>query len=84
MTRDKRIEVGQDGSRRVVLGSTDRELNNETSRVIRKIMGVIERYTDYQQLEDDKRSIVRDTVLNQINRLVRVARHKQTIYFGDK
>ena len=70
--------------KRVILGNIDRELGNETNRSIRKIMEVIERYTDYESLYSDRKSIVIDTVLNQINRLVRVTKHKQTLVFRDK
>jgi hypothetical protein len=45
-------------------------------------MDVVEKYTNYLELEDERKAIVRDTILNQINRLIRVARHKQTIIFG--
>ena len=72
------------GKRSIVVSTIDKELNNETSRAIRKVMEVIERYTDYDELEADRKAIVRDTVLNQINRLVRVAKHKQTISFNRK
>jgi len=76
--------LGNTNRKRVIVSSIDKELNNETSRAIRKVMEVIERYTDYDKLELDKKSIVRDTVLNQINRLVRVAKHKQTMTFNNE
>ena len=65
------IETTSDRRRTVVVGSVDRELNNETSRAIRKVMETLERYTNYDVLDPDVKNIVRDTVLNQINRLVR-------------
>lgn len=71
-------------NRKVVLGTIDRQLNSETSRSIRKVMEVIERYTNYEELDADRKAIVRDTVLNQINRLVRVAKHKQTMNFSSE
>lgn len=73
----------EDSPRRIVVGTVDRELNNETSRTIRKVMEILERYTNYETLDVDKKNIVRDTVLNQINRLVRVAKHKQTVKFNE-
>jgi len=73
----KDISVGK----KVVLNKTKRDIQIETNRVIRKIMDVIERYTDYQTLDEDRRAIVRDTVLNQINKLVRITRNKHTMIF---
>jgi hypothetical protein len=72
---------GYDNKRSVVVSTVDKELNNETSRAIRKVMETIERYTNYDVLDVDIKDIVRDTVLNQINRLVRVAKHKQVMAF---
>ena len=68
-------------NKRVVVGTVDKELHNETSRTIRKVMEILERYTNYETLDADRKAIVRDTVLNQINRLVRVVKHKQTLTF---
>jgi len=70
--------------RKVIIGTVDKELNNETSRTIRKVMEILERYTNYETLDPDRKAIVRDTVLNQINRLVRVAKHKQTLTFTNE
>jgi len=81
---DKDYKNDEQNKRRVVVGTIDRELNNETSRAIRKVMEIIEKYTDYEELEVEKKAIVRDTVLNQINRLVRVAKHKQTMTFSNE
>jgi len=67
--------------RSIIVGTVDKELNSETSRTIRKVMEIIERYTNYDTLDTDRKAIVRDTVLNQINRLIRVAKHKQTLNF---
>lgn len=79
MVRDN-IE-GTEPRRSVVISTIDKELNNETSRAIRKVMETLERYTNYDTLDSDPKNIVRDTILNQINRLARVARHKQTMTF---
>jgi len=46
-------------------------------------MLIIEKYTNYEDLTPDKKDIVRDTVLNQINRLSRVVGSHNTIIFGD-
>jgi len=71
-------------NKKIIVGSIDKELNNETSRTIRKVMEILERYTNYETLDADRKAIVRDTVLNQINRLVRVAKHKQTLTFSNE
>lgn len=70
--------------RKVILGTVDKEVHNETSRTIRKVMDVLERYTNYDTLDADRKDIVRDTVLNQINRLVRVVKHKQVLNFSNE
>lgn len=75
--------VGNNGEKRVYLKSADRSIQNETSRSIRKVMETIEKYTNYNELDLMNRDIVRDTILNQMNRLVRIVKHKQTIVFGD-
>ena len=62
--------------------SNDNLLNAETGKAIKRVMEVIERYTDYLDLEDDRKAIVRDTVLNQINGIVRISKHKQTMIFN--
>jgi len=76
--------LGPNGEKRVYIRSADRNINNETSRSIRKVMEVIEKYTNYEDIDDDVKCIVRDTVLNQINGLVRRVKHKQTIVFGEQ
>ena len=54
----------------------------ETRLVIRKIMEVLEGHTNYLSLEETKKTYVRDTVLNQVNRLSRVMRTKNTMVFN--
>ena len=79
MSRDH-INKGRD---RVVFSQgNDRALNAETGKAIKHVMEVIERYTDYLDLDDDRKAVVRDTVLNQINGIVRIAKRKQTMVFN--
>lgn len=70
--------------KRLFVSSQEKNIERETKRCIRKIMSVIETYTDYDDLELIKKSLVRDTVLNQINKLVRVTKTINTIVFEDK
>jgi hypothetical protein len=75
--------IGPNGEKRVFIKSSDRSVQNETSRSIRKVMETVERYTNYDQLDPMDKDRVRDTILNQMNRLVRIVKNKQTIVFGD-
>lgn len=77
--------MDQEHGRKVYhINSLDKTIAIETNRSIKRVMDVVERYTDYMELEEDKKAIVRDTILNQINRLVRVTKHKQTMVFNNK
>lgn len=71
-----------EGKKLYVQSGGDAFISSETSRAIRKIMEMIEKYTDYKELPDEKRDIIRDTILNQINKLSRVIKHKQTLVFN--
>ena len=76
------MEQGRDHKKVYYMGSMDKTIAIETNRSIKRVMEIIERYTNYLDLEDDRKAIVRDTILNQINRLVRVTKHKQTVVFN--
>ena len=67
--------------RTVYMSNPDREIRQATGTGVRKVMEVIETYTNYNELEDIPRNIVRDTILNQLNMVARVAKHKNTMVF---
>lgn len=67
---------------RVVNISKQDASERETRLAIAKIMEVIEGYTDYNDLEPAKKMLVRDTIMNQINRLSRAMRTKNTMVFN--
>ena len=82
MSEEQRINVGADNNRSVIIGSEQKAVANETSRAIRRIMGAIEKYTNYYDLEEIQRDVIRDTVLNNLNRIERVVKRKQQIKFN--
>jgi hypothetical protein len=82
MDENKKINVESTLKRHTVTTlASDKVVSIETSKTIRKVMEVLEGYTNFLDLEVEKKAIVRDTVLNQINKLSRVVKHKQTIRF---
>ena len=69
---------------RVVNVSKQDVSDRETRLAIAKIMEVVEGFTDYHDLEPMQKAMVRDTIMNQINRLARVLRTKNTMIFNTK
>lgn len=63
---------------------TDDVVRAETNKAIRRILEVLENHTNLLELESDRKAVVRDTVLNQINKLARIIKHKQTMIFEQK
>jgi hypothetical protein len=64
------------------VSSHNKMLDKETRRAISRIMLALETYTNYLELENVQKALVRDTILNQVNRLVRVTKNYNTIIFG--
>lgn len=82
MAGERNTNVGPDGGRRIVLPGTSRIIKNETNRSIRKVMEAVEKHTNYNELDEDVKELLRDTILNQINKLSRVISHKRTMNFN--
>jgi hypothetical protein len=45
-------------------------------------METLEVYTNIKELPEKEKGVVRDTVLNQVNKLARVVKHKQVMVFN--